>query len=160
MSSTATQHEETTARPTPVAPPGAFSRSSPPAPPAPPISPLLVRVRWTVTLLGRRAEVVAEVELDCNEGLAVVRRGAATVIEDGGAARMLFDGGCAGAAALIERGYLHVDAPGVLNCTVRMDAPGTTLLYARSPMLVAAGVTGGCAERPVIEVVAALLAAG
>jgi len=46
-------------------------------------------------------------------------------------------------------GLRHIDAPGVVAMTLTVGADGEPLVvYARTPLLEAVGVPGGCVERP------------
>lgn len=40
----------------------------------------------------------------------------------------------------------HLDLPGVLTFTVRAKGAGVEVVYARTPLLAALGIPGGCAE--------------
>lgn len=98
-------------------------------------------VRWSVARTARGGGGAAELTVTVDDRRVVAElRGVdgAELVGEGGPVR-------------IERvGEMeHVDVPGVVSLSVRRGADGVAeLLYARTPLLEAIGVPGGCAERP------------
>ena len=96
-------------------------------------------VRWAVARTSRGGPAELTVTIEDRRVVAELRSASgAESVGEGGPVRVE-------RAGEIE----HVDVPGVISLSVRRGAHGVAeLLYARTPLLEAIGVPGGCAERP------------
>lgn len=105
-------------------------------------APPATTVAWALSRTGEGGAATLAVTVDAQAAVA-------TLICEGCEPVVVAQGG---PVRLERAGALeHIDVPGVLSLTLRVSGGVAELLYARTPLLEALGVPGGCAERPEIQ---------